>query len=140
FNKEKRIPLKRVTMEGVRNAIPIHSKRDHFGKYILDVNGSIVPNSYVSLGNNHHVAIFQDDEGQLKEQVVSFFEAVIRVNAGLPIVDKNFNREKGWRFLFTMKQNEMFVFPNELLGFWPREIDLRDLANKSIISPNLYRV
>ena len=48
--------------------------------------------------------------------------------------------DKGWRFLFTMKQNEYFVFPNEATGFIPSEVDLTDEANYGIISPNLYRV
>lgn len=48
--------------------------------------------------------------------------------------------DKDWRFLFTMKQNEYFVFPNEATGFIPSEVDLTDEANYGIISPNLYRV
>src|SRR5690606_8885592 len=72
--------------------------------------------------------------------VVSFFEAVIRVNQGLPIIDKNYNQHLGWQFLFTMKQNEMFVFPNEQAGFNPSEIDLLNPTNKKMISPNLFRV
>ena len=39
-----------------------------------------------------------------------------------------------------MKQNEYFVFPNEVTGFNPSEVDLMDEANYDIISPNLYRV
>ena len=71
---------------------------------------------------------------------VAFPEAAERKSQGIPIVDKNYNNEKGWRFLFTMKQNEYFVFPNEATGFNPSEVDLIDEANYSIISPNLYRV
>ena len=63
-----------------------------------------------------------------------------RVNQGLPIIDKAYNSHLGWQFLFTMKQNEMFVFPNEKTGFNPHEIDLLDPANKKQISPNLFRV
>ena len=85
-----------------------------------------------------------DDEGnamfELAEQVVSFYEAVARVNEGLPVIDKLYNSEEGWQFLFTMKQNEYFVFPNEKTGFNPKEIDLMDPANYTIISPNLFRV
>ena len=46
----------------------------------------------------------------------------------------------GWQFLFTMKQNEFFVFPNETTGFDPAEIDLLDPENKNEISSNLFRV
>lgn len=65
---------------------------------------------------------------------------MVRVNQGLPIVDKNYNQHLGWQFLFTMKQNEMFVFPNEKTGFNPNDIDLLDPKNKKEISPNLFRV
>ena len=55
-----------------------------------------------------------DNEGnpvyELDEVVVSFFEAVTRVNLGLPVIDKNYNKSEGWQFMFTMKQNEYFVY------------------------------
>lgn len=57
---------------------------------------------------------------------------------GLPIIAKNKN--DGWQFLFTMKQNEYFVFPNEKTGFNPKEIDLLDPKNYNEISKNLFRV
>src|SRR5690606_27656305 len=41
---------------------------------------------------------------------------------------------------FTLKQNEMFVFPDEKTGFDPSEIDLLDPENRALISPNLFRV
>ena len=105
---------------------------------ILDANGNQIPVDFVNTGNNHHVAIYRDEKGNLQEEVVSFMEAVTRKNMGLPIV-KN-KHEKGWEFLFTMKQNEFFVFPNEKTGFNPSEIDLMDVKNYLRISPNLFRV
>ena len=69
---------------------------------------------------------------------MSLFEAVARQNQGLPIIKKQ--HELGWEFLFTMKQNEYFVFPNEETGFDPSEIDLLDPTNYAKISPNLFRV
>ena len=156
LNKEKGIQIKRVTITGISNALALHDKRDKDGNLILDENGRRIPIDFVNTGNNHHVAIYRkpvldkqgqqkyDDDGnamfELSEQVVSFYEAVARVNEGLPVIDKNFNREEGWEFLFTMKQNEYFVFPNEKTGFNPKEIDLMDPANYQIISPNLFRV
>ncbi len=86
------------------------------------------------------MAIYKDAEGNLQENVISFFEAVERVNQGIPIIDKTFNSHLGWQFLFTMKQNEYFVFPNEQTGFNPNEIDLLNTKNYRVISPNLFRV
>lgn len=39
-----------------------------------------------------------------------------------------------------MKQNEMFIFPNDQTGFNPQGIDLLDPKNKKLISPYLFRV
>jgi len=140
LNEAKGISIKRVTISGVKNAEPLHYKKDHLGNDILDEKGNKIPADYVSTGNNHHVAVYRDEKGNLQENVVSFFEAVIRVNQGLPIIDKTYNQHLGWQFLFTMKQNEMFVFPNENAGFNPNEIDLLDPKNKKEISANLFRV
>src|SRR5690554_1084568 len=156
LNKEKGISIKRVTISGVKNAEPLHYKKDHFGSDILDDKGNKIPVDFISTGNNHHVAVYRspvidkkgevvlDENGEpkyeLQENVVSFFEAVERVNQGLPIIDKTYNQHLGWKFLFTMKQNEIFVFPNEQTGFNPNEIDLLAPENKKLISPNLFRV
>ena len=140
LNEEQGISIKHVTITGVSNAEPLHFKKDHLGKEILDKNGEPIPVDFVSTGNNHHVAVYRDAEGNLQEKVVPFFEAVTRRNEELPVIDKSYNAHLGWQFLFTMKQNEMFVFPNPEMGFNPNEIDLENPSNFRVISPNLYRV
>lgn len=138
LNKDKGIAIKRVTISGIKNAEALHTKKDHLGKEILDADGKPIPVDFISTGNNHHVAIYKDADGNLQEQVVSFYEAVARVNAGLPVIDKALNQHLGWTFLFTMKQNEYFVFPSE--GFDPREIDLLNPTHNMLISKHLFRV
>ncbi|UAM99768.1 type II CRISPR RNA-guided endonuclease Cas9 [Polaribacter litorisediminis] len=138
LNKEKGISIKRVLISGVKNAENLHAKKDHFGKDILDKNVKNIKVDFVSTGNNHHVAIYQDEKGNLQEQVVSLFGAIARVNAGLPIIDKGLNANIGWKFLFTMKQNEMFLFPTD--DFNPKEVDLMDGINQKLISKNLHYV
>ena len=169
LNKEKGIAIKRVTITGISNATALRSKRDKEGNFILNEDGTKQAVDFVNTGNNHHVAIYrkpvldkktgqqQLDEKEnakfeLEEKVVSFFEATIRANNGEPIIDKEFNKDKGWQFLFTMKQNEYFVFPryettkdvngNEVTikTFDPKDIDLLNPENYSLISPNLFRV
>lgn len=156
LNKEKGIKLKRVTIYGISNAQALHDKRDKDGNLILDEQSNRVPVDFVNTGNNHHVAIYRkpildkqglpklDDHGdvvyELEERIVSFYEAVARVNEGLPIIDKGYKHDEGWQFLFTMKQNEYFVFPNEQTGFNPKDIDLLNPENYALISPNLFRV
>jgi CRISPR-associated endonuclease Csn1 len=168
LDKEKGIAIKRVTITGVSNAIALHDKRDKDGNLILDEKGKKQPVDYVSTGNNHHVAVYRrpeldkkganvlNEDGSVKyvleEQVVSFFEATTRANLGYPIIDKEYKKDEGWEFLFSMKQNEYFVFPRyetvdddegnkkQIKTFDPKEIDLLDPDNYALISPNLFRV
>ena len=134
------IPIKRVTIRENLPLIAIHDKRDKDGKLMRDSNGNTIPVDFVNLRNNHHVALYKDAHGQVQEMVVPMFEALNRINQGTPVVDRAFNPGLGWTFLFSMKLNEMFVFPNEETGFNPADIDLLNPANASLISPNLFRV
>lgn len=156
INREKGIQIKRVTIRGISNALPLRSAKDVTGKELLNDNGKPIASDFVNTGNNHHVAFYArpdfDKKGnpklnedgsihyEIEEVVVSFFEAVTRANLQQPIIDKEYKHSEGWKFLFSMKQNEYFVFPNPQTGFNPHEIDLLDPANAAIISPNLYRV
>jgi len=142
LNKAKGIRVNRVTVSGVTNAEPLHIKRDHHGNALLNAEGKEIPSSYVQTGSNHHVAIYRDAQGNLQEQPVSFYEAVARrlQDPPLPIVDRAYGADKGWTFLFTMKQNEMFVFPNKEVGFDPATVNLLDPKNAVFIMPHLYRV
>ncbi|MDY4512740.1 MAG: type II CRISPR RNA-guided endonuclease Cas9 [Paludibacteraceae bacterium] len=163
LNKEKGIQIKCVTISGVSNAEALHQKRDHHGQLILDKNGQPQPVDFVNTGNNHHVAIYRkpklDKEGQpildergdivyeLSENIVSFYEATTRATLDLPIIDKDYKKNEGWQFLFTMKQNEYFVFPrydaDGNMTFNPLEHDeawFKNPENYAEISPNLFRV
>lgn len=140
LNKDKGIAVKRVTITGVSNAIPLHDKRNLTGAPVLDAEGNRLPVDYISTSSNHHIAIFMDEDGNLQEHVVSFYEAVMSATLGYPVIDKEYRKGDGWVFLFTMKQNEYFVFPNEKTGFNPNEIDLMNPDNYALISPNLFRV
>ena len=59
---------------------------------------------------------------------------------GQPVVDHDYRKSEGWKFLFSMKQNEYFVFPNPQTGFDPLEIDLMDPKNYAVVSENMFRV
>jgi hypothetical protein len=110
---------------------------DKLGRYVEDENGN--------------------KKYELEENVVSFYEAVSRKNLGLPVIDKTYKASEGWQFLFSMKQNEYFVFPRtekvekideetgeiteeEIVVFDPNDIDLLNPDNYKLISPNLFRV
>jgi CRISPR-associated endonuclease Csn1 len=132
--------IKSVKISGISNGTPLRHAKDHLGNFLLDPQGQKIPTDYINTGSNHHVAIYLDNEGNYHEKVVSFYEAVWRAKENLPVVDKTHNQELGWTFLFTLKQNEYFAFPNPEKGFDPDATDLFDPANAALISPNLFRV
>ncbi len=140
LNKEKGIAIKKVTITGISNAVALHDKKDKEGKFILDHDGKTQPVDFVNTGNNHHTAIYRDENGNLQDKVIPFFDATERIRQGLPVIDKSYKNDEGWKFMFSMKQNEYFIFPNEKTGFNPSEIDLLNPENYQAISPNLFRV
>lgn len=141
LNEEQGICIKRVTVKAYyQNLEALRTKRTLEGELQLNESGHTIPIDYIQTGNNHHIAIYRDADGKLHEHIVPFMEAVTRASNGLSIIDKYLNKDLGWEFLFTLKGNEIFVFPNPRTGFDPHEINLLDPQNKALISPNLYRV
>lgn len=86
------------------------------------------PIAFVKPGNNHHVAIYQDEKGKLQEHIVTFWHAVERKKYGIPTIITNpaeawdnvtdkmpesfLNQlppSANWEFKFSMQQNEMFI-------------------------------
>ncbi len=140
LNEEKGIAIKHVTIEAqTKSAIPLHHKKNQFGQDILQADGNKIPNSFVDTAGNHHVAIYEDEKGKWQEVCVSYFEAITRKNLGLDIIDKEYKATEGWKFKFSLKQNEMFIIPKE--GEVDLEsIDLFHAKNQNILSPYLFRV
>ena len=90
------------------------------------------PIGFAKLGNNHHIAIYQNKEGKYYESVVSFWNAVERKKYGLPIVidnphtawdivmDKDLPEtfletlpNDDWQFVTSLQANEMFILGME---------------------------
>lgn len=59
---------------------------------------------------------------------------------GRPAINREYMKDAGWGFCYSMVINEMFVFPDETAGFDPGRIDPMDRANLPLISKHLYRV
>ena len=141
LNKDAGICIKKVTVESHdKQLIPLRDKKDHNGNFILNETKNRIPVDFVSTHGNHHAAIFRDAQGKIHEQVVSFFEVAQRAARHEAIIDKEYNKDKGWTFLFTIKKNEYFVFPHQETGFDPHAIDLMNPDNYELISKHLYRV
>lgn len=121
-------------------------KRDEHGQ----------PIGYAKLGNNHHIALYKDKEGQMHEQVVTFMQAVMRKQAGLPIVitdpkavwtglmDRDdvadevlkMLPEDGWTYVVSMQANEMFI-----LGLTDSEFETAmQEKDYRTLNKHLYRV
>lgn len=140
FNREKGICIKKVIIRINKELRPIHKKKNHKGELLLDENMKEQKSDYVLTNNNHHIAIYEDEQHGLHEVVVSFFDATERRIHGKSEIDKTFNAEKGWRFLFSLQQNDYFVFPDTDMGFDPSTIDLTVKGNYALVSPHIYKV
>jgi CRISPR-associated endonuclease Csn1 len=140
---------------------PIHSVRCFTGLSAIvpvkkDENGNEI--GFVKPGNNHHIAIYTDKEGNKSEYVCSFWHAVERKKYGVPVVVKNTNEvwdkilqqsENAYSQSFleqlpladlelnlSMQQNEMFV-----LGMADEDIKIAiESGDYKQISEHLYRM
>ena len=113
------------------------------------------PIAFVKPANNHHVAIYEDKEGNLHEHIVTFWHAVERKKYGIPVIvtrpDEMWDsvtkempetflqqlpESAGWHFRFSMQQNEMFI-----LGM-PEEAyrDAMEAKDYARLCDHLYRV
>lgn len=143
-DKNNTIPIRTVRCRtGLSAVVPIKKKE----------RGEAI--GYVKPGNNHHIAIYRDKEGKLKEHTVTFWHAVERKKYGIPVIIENplevwdSIRDKqlpetfleklpdiNWTFEMSLQQNEMFVLGMEDDAF---EKAMRD-KEYDLISNYLYRV
>ena len=143
-DKNKTIPIRTVRCRtGLSAVVPI--KRNELGESI----------GFVKPGNNHHIAIYRDKEGQLHEHTVTFWHAVERKKYGLPVIIDNPSEfwdsimdkqlpesfleklpDVNWIFEMSLQQNEMFVLGMEDEIFE----DAIRYKDYSMISKYLYRV
>ncbi|MCW0481724.1 type II CRISPR RNA-guided endonuclease Cas9 [Gaoshiqia sediminis] len=109
------VPVKKVRMrENIGNAIQLKENIKQ----------------YVNPRNNHHVILYEDIEGNLKEQVVSFIEVVERQRQNEPVCKLP---EDGKRIIATLEINDMF-----LLGV-DDTIEISN-TNAVLLNKHLYRV
>lgn len=131
---------------GLSVGVPV--KKDDTGKEI----------GFVKTGNNHHIAIYMDKEGNRQEHVCTFWHAVERKKYHLPVIitdtDEVWKKvllapdgtypqsfleqlpKEGLHLHFSMQQNEMFVF-----GMSEKEVKAAiEREDYRQISEHLFRV
>jgi len=149
FNEEKNIPIKSVRcFTGLSSIEPLKKNANN------EVTGFVKP------GNNHHIALYLDENGKLQEHICTFWHAVERKKYDIPVIIKNTDEiwekvlsegedyfpddflEKlpdiKWQFVTSLQQNEMFLLglPEENV----RQINVNQKDNYSFLSDYLYRV
>jgi CRISPR-associated endonuclease Csn1 len=113
----QKIPITSVRcFTGLSNLIALHDNRD-----------------FVVSGNNHHLAIYQNEEGKKDSDIVSFWTAVERKRQGTNVI-QNEHPEKG-RLIQTFAINDLFI-----IGLNASEIDIFEEKNYAQVSKCLYRV
>jgi CRISPR-associated endonuclease Csn1 len=140
---------------------PIRSVRCHTGLSAVvparkDEKGKDI--GFVKPGNNHHIAIYTDKDGNKVEHICTFWQAVERKKYGLPVIISNTNEvwdtiqqkpegtfpesflnllpEPNLILHLNMQQNEMFV-----LGMTNEEVENARINNDyRAISDKLFRV
>jgi CRISPR-associated endonuclease Csn1 len=146
YNEEKRIPLRSVRcLTGLESVEPL--KAGNLGTKV----------GFVKPGNNHHIAIYEDLQGNMVEHICTFWHAVERVKYRIPVVIGNPDQiwdlilaekmeypdsflsklpEAGLSLKFSMQQNEMFILglPPETVASALEQMDLK------MLSEFLYRV
>jgi CRISPR-associated endonuclease Csn1 len=124
LNEKKGVAIKRVRVkERPTDPLPLRSK----------IPGGRKDKDFVQTSNNHHVTIYEDDNGIRREaEVVTLIDAVRRKQNGLPVINRNLRSD--WKFLFSMRINELFIFDLD-----PTEIDFFNTANYPILNQYLYR-
>ena len=140
--------------------IPIHTVRCYTKSESLEplyYNKDNEPIAFVIPGNNQHLALYKDENGKVKEHIVSFWHAVERKKMGLPGIIYNPLEvhqliEEGkittsvsfieklpardWEYISSFQLNEMVIFD---IGNEEFETYLLS-RNYKAISEKLYRV
>jgi len=88
-------------------------------------------NQYVNPRNNHHVLIYKDFDGLLKEEIITFWKATERKNQKMDVFQLPID---GKEIVTTMQINDMF-----LLGLTDDKIDWANLDYK-LIKNHLFKV
>lgn len=136
-NEGKRFKrLNKIDLGLERNPVPIKKVRiKKVMKNAETINQKI--GQYVNPGNNHHIVIYKDENGELKDDITNFWKVVERVKQKdeiykLPKIETGKSAPK--ELVLTFQENDMF-----LLGISNDEFN-DNKQNYVFLSNFLYRV
>ena len=143
-----------------KKTIPIKTVRCFTGRTAIEplrFNETGEPIAYVNPGNNHHIALYRNMDGEIQESATTFWHAVERKRFNIPTIIQNPEMiwddiqdrkielpesflknlpNPNWTFITSLQQNEMFIYGlsvNEI----EEKIQEKDLKT---LSDHLYRV
>jgi len=105
FDKDKNPAIRLPNRKG-GDPVPVYTVR------IFEYKGNAVKlkpniNCYVDPRNNHHCIIYKDVEGNLKFEMVKFWDAVNRLRHKQPLYQLP---PDGSQIIATVQENDMFIF------------------------------
>ncbi len=124
-----RVPIKKVRIkETIENAKKLKNKT-----IIKEKDGELNQlNQFVNLRNNHHVAIYKDNNGNYSNEVITFWEAANRKKNNLPIINKK--TEDGYTLENIFQKNDTYIL------FLDEEYILKNIKNQKLLSKYLFIV
>ncbi len=90
-------------------------------------------NIWADTGGNHHMAIYIDENGKIRGEVVSLWEAYNRKKKGLPVFKTDFGPNT--EFIMNLQTNDMFILENI-----PEHFNAFDKNSYSIVFDIVYRI
>lgn len=157
LDQSRGISIKSVRcFTGLNELVPLHYAKDGISANASKLSKSGKAVDFVSPRNNHHIAFYQTPEGEYKDLVVSFWEAVERKKLGIPVFVKDpsavwddvLNRgidnqsllenlpKPDWKFKFSAGQNDYFLLDT----VESYSLDVKSfLADKRLFS-QIYRI
>jgi len=122
YNEAKRIPINSVRLRtGLGKVVPQKQVSPGEAK------------GFVDSGNNHHLAVYEREDGSLFDVMVSFQEAFERKANGVPVY---LNEYEGAKLKWKFEQNDLF----EILDFSQKALYYRvqKISKTSVGTPNVF--
>ncbi len=113
-----------------KNGEPVPIKKVRIREEMSNAQRLKETNQYVNPRNNHHVIIYKNEDGEMKEDIVSFWSVVERQKQRQEIYQFPTNSQER----ITLQENDMFI-----LGLTNEEFE-DNINNLDFLTNHLYRI